>query len=63
MKNKKLLYIAIAAAAIYYFTKKKAVKGIEQQAEKLAKDQVKQIKFGIDRQSMEDIYKEQQFKY
>ena len=64
MKNKKLIYIAIAAAAIYYFMKKKkAVKGIEQEAKNLAKKQVSQLKFGIDTQTMEDIYREQQFKY
>lgn len=64
MKNKKLIYYAIAAAvAIYYFSKMKKVAGIEQEAEQLSKKQASKLKFGIDRQTMEDLYQEQQFKY
>lgn len=64
MKNKKLIYYAIAAAAaIYYFTKIKKVNGIEQEAEQLSKKQASKLKFGIDRETMEDLYREQQFKY
>ena len=64
MKNKKLIYYAIGAAlAIYYFSKMKKVAGIEQEAEKLSEKQASKLKFGIDRQTMEDIYREQQFKY
>ena len=64
MKNKKLIYYAIAAAAaIYYFSKMKKVAGIEQEAEKLSEKQASKLKFGIDRETMEDLYREQQFKY
>ena len=64
MKNKKLIFYAIAAAAaIYYFSKMKKVNGIEQEAEKLSEKQASKLKFGIDRQTMEDLYQEQQFKY
>lgn len=64
MKNKKLIYYAIAAmAAIYYFSKIKKVAGIEQEAEQLSKKQTSKLKFGIDRETMEDLYREHQFKY
>jgi len=64
MKNKKLIYYAIAAAAaIYYFSKMKKVAGIEQEAKKLSKKQASQLKFSIDTKTMEDLYRQQNLKY
>jgi len=64
MKNKKLLYYAVAAAlAIYYFTKMKKVTGIKEDAQALSKKQASKLKFSIDRETMEDIYREQHYQY
>jgi len=64
MKNKTYIYYAIAAAVvIYYFTKMKKVTGIEQEAAKLSQEQASKLKFGIDMQTMQDIYNEQREKY
>jgi len=64
MKNKTYIYYALAAAlAIYYFTKMKKVTGIKEDAQALSKKQAAQLKFSIDRETMEDIYREQQYQY